>query len=236
MAFHIPFNQRRRNRATRPRPVYIGFDVPAARPKRKFNWWGFNGLLLSLASFVTAGFASPVSLIVSMVGLRKTKGPRKAAAAGTIFSMIGIALASAITIGLVSDYRAHQHRQANRMYQVQLKRNLAKLEPAMTEAVNELEEYREANGNLPDPIFGNMLTIKHVDPWGKELRFEDGLTKGLVRSAGPDQTFDTRDDITKGVEGELEAIGTPLNDTVGTASVDTSDDEPSTEIKGYSRH
>ena len=50
MPFHIPFEHRRR-----PQPVYIGFDVPQ-RPKRKFNWWGFWGLFMSLGKLFDSWF------------------------------------------------------------------------------------------------------------------------------------------------------------------------------------
>ncbi len=90
MAFHIPFEHRQRNRQQYG-PIYIGFDVPARRPRRQFNWWGFHGLWLSLASFLTAGLLSPIPLLISLIGLRKGPG-RKMAAAGTIFSVLGTGL------------------------------------------------------------------------------------------------------------------------------------------------
>jgi hypothetical protein len=223
MAFHIPFNQRRKFR--RSAPIYIGFDRPP-RVKRKFNWWGFNGLMLSMASFATAGFASPVALLVSLVGLRKSKGPRIAAAVGTVFSMIGIALASTIALVSITEHNHHQTRRAERAYKIQLAEDLDVLTLTMVEAKSELIDYRKANGFLPDPIFGNVLTIKHNDPWGQSLRFEEGASCGIVRSAGPDTVFDTGDDVVTKVKGEVKEIEGPFSD----------EEVTETEAAGYSQH
>lgn len=235
MAFHIPFNQRRR-RQYRPAPVYIGFDVPAQRPKRKFNWWGFNGLMLSLGSFLTAGFASPVALLVSLVGMRKSKGPRKAAAAGTAFSLLGIALASAIVLTAVGEHRQRAYDHAAHTYNVKISKDMKVLDKSMVVAKAELVEYREANGMLPEPIFGNMLTIKHQDPWGTPLRYEDDLNKAIIRSAGPDARFDNHDDVVVAVKGKVEAISSPLDEVEksmdsGIGKVSTSDSDIALEVE-----
>lgn len=195
MPFHIPFEQRRRNR-----PVYIGFDVPQ-RPKRKFNWWGFWGLLMSLGSFVTAGFASPLALLVSLNGMRKTKGPRKAAAAGTVFSILGVALASTIVMGLIAEHE----RMENRRLQRQVAAQVEEAKEVFQVANRELQQYRNSNGSLPTGVDGNMLMLKHVDPWGGELRFDTVDGKAFIRSIGPDGVSNSGDDISLKIEGEVES-------------------------------
>ena len=201
MAFHVPFNQRNRNQSG---PVYIGFDEPARFRRSKFNWWGFNGLWMSLAAFFSAGFLSLISLLVSLRGLKKK--PRGMAIAGTIFSLAGICIASFITVSFVSHEMHREHnRQQAREHRAAV-RLLAKCEPVLQAATSEFETYRDNHdGELPSWINGNMLAIKHLDPWQTSLRFEPETDDfALLRSAGPDKEFDTSDDIVKRVEGKTE--------------------------------
>lgn len=203
MAFHIPFEHRNRNRHTIG-PIYIGFDEPRRRPRRKFNWWGFHGLWMSLASFMSAGFLSPIPLLISLIGLRK--GPRKMAIAGTFFSLIGTGLAAALVVGAISH---DQHRayvaKIQRQRQV-MAVHVEETKELMTDATWELEEYRDTHeGSFPTWIDCNMLMIKYEDPWGQSLRFDaDGEDFGTLRSAGPDQEFDSDDDFTQRIEGQTD--------------------------------
>lgn len=198
MPYHIPFEHRRR-----PQPVYIGFDVPQ-RTKRKFNWWGFWGLLMSMGSFLTAGFASPLSLLVSLNGMRKVKGPRKAATAGTVFSLLGIMLAGSIVTYAVHEDAAHRQRYLDRQRQEAIAAQVEETQVAIAIAERELDEFREDTGYLPGGIDGNMLMLKHVDAWGTEIRYDAELVPATLRSAGPDMAYNTDDDVTSEVEGQTE--------------------------------
>ncbi|QEG21809.1 hypothetical protein [Mariniblastus fucicola] len=201
MPYHVPFEHRRR-----PQPVYIGFDVPQ-RPRRKFNWWGFWGLLMSLGSFLTAGFASPLSLLVSLNGMRKKKGPRKAATAGTVFSLMGILLAGSIVTFAVNEEHAHRQKRMERKLQREVAAQVEETQVAIAIAERELDEFRGETGYLPTGIDGNMLMLKHTDAWGKEIRYDAEASPALLRSAGPDQTYNTDDDVTSEVEGEVDSSG-----------------------------
>ena len=200
MAFHVPFNQRRSSN-NRQSPVYIGFD----RAKRKFNWWGFHGLWMSIFSLLTLGFTSPVPLLVSLNGLRKKKGPRKAAVAGTVFSLIGVAMA-----GMIVEVTMEAHHAKNqRRIQSKVARTVAKqkneTKQMIAVAVKELETYRDGHdGDLPSIIDSNMLVIKHVDPWGESLRFDGHGDHGIIRSAGPDLKFESGDDLEVKIEGDTD--------------------------------
>ena len=204
MPYHIPFEHRRP-----PQPVYIGFDA-ASRPRRKLNWWGFWGLLMSLGSFLTAGFASPLALMVSLNGMRKKKGPRKAAAVGSIFSLLGIMLAgSIVTLAVSQESAIRQNRQQRRLQQ-EVAAQVEETQVAIAIAERELDEFREEAGYLPSGIDGNMLMLKHTDAWGKEIRYDAESFPASLRSAGPDQTYNTDDDVTSEVEGELEKMDATL--------------------------
>ncbi|MDA7858709.1 hypothetical protein N9B05_02725 [Mariniblastus sp.] len=193
MAFHTPFNQRAsaKQQAT---PVYIGFQ-PVRREKRKFNWWGFNGMWLAFGSLLTAGFASPIPLLISLNGLRR---PGKAMASiGTLVSLGGVVMATSIVL-LISN--AHHHRvhskevaQRNKIVKKQAKETGVLL----AVAANKVKTFRKEAGDIADfDIEANMLIVEHIDPWGESLRFDATPDSGLVRSAGPDKTFNSEDDIT----------------------------------------
>lgn len=197
MPYHIPFEHRR------PQPVYIGFDA-SLRPKRKFNWWGFWGLLMSMGSFLTAGFTSPLALLISLNGMRKVKGPRKAASVGTVFSLLGIMLAGTIVTFAVNEEASHRQRRMERKLQREVAAQVEETQVAIAIAEREMDEFREDTGYLPDGIDGNMLMLKHTDAWGTEIRYDAEAVPATLRSAGPDQVYNTDDDVTSEVEGETE--------------------------------
>ena len=67
----------------------------------------------------------------------------------------------------------------------------------MATAAIEIEEFRDVVvDETRFDIEANMIILHHVDPWGKSLRFEQNDEDGIVRSAGPDKTYNTGDDLT----------------------------------------
>lgn len=195
MAFHIPFEHRHRGQ-----PIYIGFDVPPI-PRRRWNWWAFFGFGLSLFSFLTVGFLSPIALLLNLVGLRKE--PRRLARAGLVLSLVGMALAGSMIALAV---RSGQHVQAVRQQHRQQMVNAEMAErtkSVLATAEAEFAEYAALNsGNLPGWIDANMVAIKHKDGWGESLRFDVEQDGAKLRSAGPDRRFDTGDDLHRQVEGK----------------------------------
>ena len=201
MAYHVPFSHRNRHHGQSPGPIYIGFDEPIRFQRRRYNWWGFNGLLLSIASLMTCGILAPISLLVSLIGLRRS--PRRAALAGTLISLAGMGLIMSMVIGGLTEEARRQSRIERVRYSRQVAEQVDQCRQLLGQATSDLGEYRdEHDGTLPSAIDGNVLVIKYVDPWGQELRYEELAQGGLVRSAGPDQQFDTRDDVTVTIDGE----------------------------------
>ena len=204
MSFHTPFHRRASSRQHLG-TIYI--NEPPTPKKRKFNWWGFNGMCMSFVSLLTLGVLSPLALLLSLIGLRR---PGKGmAAVGTMVSLVGIALITAITITAVS---SHQHHVARLAKQKQARINTVKIKKTqglLAEAYDGLVEYRgQHEGHLPEDIEGNMLVVPHIDPWGQALRYEPEAGFALVRSAGPDQEFLSPDDLIKKVSPKVaEAIG-----------------------------
>lgn len=202
MAFHIPFEHRNRNRH-HIGPIYIGFDPPAP-PRKKFNWWGFHGLWMSLASFISLGFLSPIPLLISWVGLKREG--KKMAMAGTVFSLLGIGLASAVVVGGIASENHREYLSQLRHNQRVTAKKVNETEKLLVTASEELEQYSDSHdGKLPSWIDCNMLMIKYEDPWGKSLRFDaDAEDWGTLRSAGADSKFDTKDDVSVRIDGETD--------------------------------
>ena len=153
---------------------------------------GFNGLcilgsLVSILGLFTLGLASPIGLVLSLLAFRRR--PRFAATVGTLLGGAGTAFLALWGLLAVSAYNtAHYQDQAQQT------------EVVLQLGVQKIEHYRANHQALPRDIQGNKLLIADSlkDAWGEPLRY-DVLDNGefLVRSAGPDQTFDTPDDLTR---------------------------------------
>ena len=157
---------------------------------------------MSLGSFATAGFASPLAFLISANGMRKSKGRRKLAATGTAFSLLGILLASTIVYSVATEGHRDAERLALRQSTRQTAIDRADAKLQILDAKKELRRYRNDNGVLPTGIDGNILLIKYSDPWGETLRFEPEEGKATVRSAGPDGKFNSTDDVVSTIKGK----------------------------------
>ncbi|MEM7455546.1 MAG: hypothetical protein AAF456_14430 [Planctomycetota bacterium] len=198
MAFHVPFEHRRNNR-NKPGPIYIGFDQP--RRRRGFNGFALLGFLTTVFSL---GILSPIGLLLSLIGMRKQ--PRRLAKFTAFISGIG----TLVMAGIFGTAYYHHHLDETMRFERRMERQTAvqvdQTRVLMAEAADELEEYKESHdGKLPSEIDCNMLMIKHVDPWGNELRFDvQSGDESIIRSAGPDGEFNSRDDVTTTISGETE--------------------------------
>jgi hypothetical protein len=197
MAIHVPFSQRPSGRQQSQVPVYIGFEQPRRR-RRTVNWWGVNSILLF---FLSLGALSPITLLMGLKGLRRR--PRKAAIAGTLFSLVGVGIMATIFVGIVrhAEQRHHQRFLAEQHHINAVQ--IAETEDQLAFAASEFEEFRDSHeGQLPMDLDGNLLAIKHVDPWGESLRYEVESDQAVLRSAGPDGNFFSDDDLSYGIEGK----------------------------------
>jgi HAMP domain-containing protein len=187
MAYHVPFSQRHPSP-----PIYIGFEAPRVR-RRRFNWWGFSGLVLSILSVFSLFLLAPIALLISLMGLRRR--PRGMAAFGTLFSVGGTAiLALAIAAGVAGHQRkADQHRR--HVAQRALAAKIAETRATLAAAAKEIERLTESNNDvLPDGLEGNTHAVGYRDAWKRELRYDLHADGCILRSSGPDGRFETNDD------------------------------------------
>ena len=199
MPFHVPFHHRESNRRHFG-TIYIG--PQPVQPKKKFNWWGFNGMWLSFAALITAGILSPISLLLSLKGLRRPG--KKMATVGTATSLAGMGILALIVFSLVNSHNEFKHRRQTARIASANAEKIEETKTLLTSAYDDLVEYRGQNeGALPDDIDGNILVVTYTDPWGMELRYEPEDDFALVRSAGPDGEFLSSDDVLTKVASKL---------------------------------
>jgi hypothetical protein len=210
MPFHVPFHHRESNRRHYG-TIHIGPQAHAGPPKKKFNWWGFNGMWLSFAALLTAGLLSPLSLLMSLMGMRRPG--KKMAAVGTFTSLAGIGILTMIIWAVVNSHHHAQHRRHVARAAIVNAEKVEQTESILANAYDDLVEYRGQNeGALPDDIEGNILVVSYSDPWGEELRYEPEGDFALIRSAGPDRKFLSSDDVLTKVDSKSESRHTKLSD------------------------
>jgi ribosomal protein L18 len=197
MEYHVPFHQRNQNTSAKP-PVYIGFEVPR-RPARRFSWIGFGGFMLVILS---CGVLAPFSLIMSLIGLRK--GPGFFSVAGAVLSTIALA-GMAFSIFAESSAKHHRHmRHRQHVYHQQVQTQVTQTKSIMTDAEKEIRSFKNEHSNqLPADMTGSLIAVQFKDAWKKELRYETENNYCLLRSAGPDQEFETSDDLTRKIMGKV---------------------------------
>ena len=214
MPYHIPFSQR--NRQVLPGPIYIGFDQPVSIQKRKgrFNWAAFVGFLLALISPLTLFLAAPLALLFSLFGLRRA--PRKMATVATVLSLAGTGVLTLFVLGSV---RHHHHVRHVARNHKQINETRVILEQARAS----IADWRDQHANhVPDLALGMDMTVAWRDAWERELYYEPVKEGCVVRSAGPDGKFRTRDDVTCRVEG-LPGDGPVEEVLTGASSAESAD-------------
>ncbi len=204
MRYHVPFAHR--HRCCRPGPIYIGFDEPVSIQKRRgrFNWFGFTGLMLVLISPLTAFVIAPIALLFCLIGLMRA--PRGMAIVGMVFSLVATTILSLGIYGIASHQMARHQARKHALVMHQQRGQIAETRQTMDAAVEELRQYRaDHDFYLPNALDGNVVTVRFLDAWETELRYEPEADSCTVRSAGPDREFDTSDDLTVKLDGKTVA-------------------------------
>lgn len=148
----------------------------AAPPVNPSNTAGLVGFLLTL---LTCGFLSPIGLIVSLIGLRKS--PKIFAILGTVLGMLGVLGYCAAGVAIYGAQRAGAYVATDLLISV---------------AVAKINDYKaQNNGQIPDEIEGMKMLVDMKDSWGQSLRYDREGNSFKIRSAGRDKTFDTPDDM-----------------------------------------
>jgi hypothetical protein len=118
------------------------------------------------------------------------------ASIGAIVSMGGVVMATTIVLFISNAHHHRTHTRETAQRNKIVKKQTKETGVLLAVAANKVKTFQtEAGDNADFDIEANMLIVEHIDPWGESLRFDSGPDSGLVRSAGPDKTFDSKDDI-----------------------------------------
>jgi len=159
--------------------IYIG--PPPPRPS---NSLGLAGFLISLFSIPLCGILAPLGLLLSVFALRKS--PRGFAVAGTMLGLLGTLWVGGLFLRTAHDHHRRDVRQKTNVTRVQLEN-----------AKNLIVEHQIETGAVPEGIEGNKMVLHLKDGWDKPIRYDVDADSYVLRSAGPDDEWETRDDIVK---------------------------------------
>lgn len=188
MAYHIPFAHRRRGC-----PIYIGFDEMPIRRRSRFNGWALSSAAVLGLSF---GALAPVALICGLIGMRKS--PRTLATFTTLISGVITAMMCLGVAFVAKQHSEHMQRvEAARVRHVH-ERQIEATQVLLGNVESKFDQFRfEHSGELPAAYEGMLISVQHVDPWKTPLRYDIDNGVALLRSAGPDRRFNSRDDVTR---------------------------------------
>lgn len=143
------------------------------------NGLGTAGFIVSLAGLLcTAGVLSPIGLLLSFVALFKR--PRGMAIAGFVLGLIGTAIMATFGFAFV--------------WVLLFGNDVVKATNMLHGTLRTIEaEQRDVGAPLSDARL-DALTAE-PDPFGNAIRWERSGDGIILRSAGPDGTFGTYDDL-----------------------------------------
>jgi hypothetical protein len=170
-----------------PQPVQ---PYASPQPIEPVNGMGLAGFICSLVAIITCGLLSPVSLIISLLGL--SQRPRGLAAAGTVISLLGCILGVGMAYAVVRGVEAAN--QAIEKMGTEIQAGL-KTAGTLASARKKVEDHKVEKGEYPDDEEGQALVADLTDGWEMELRYQKQPEGYDLRSAGPDKQFDTDDDV-----------------------------------------
>ncbi|QDU97444.1 hypothetical protein [Lignipirellula cremea] len=156
--------------------IYIG--PPPPRPS---NWLGAIGFF---TTFLSCGVLSPVGLLLSLLALPGR--PRSFALAGVVLGGLGTGLIVSAYYGMSQESRYLLNQGLTRATVQRLR-----------EAREVLQYQTETTGGVPDGVQGNKAILHLTDAWENSLRYDLHPEEHfyVVRSAGVDQQYETRDDL-----------------------------------------
>ena len=158
-------------------------------------------MLLALLSPITLFLIAPFALLLSLIGMRRA--PRGMALSGLILSLMATTVLSLGIVGAVSEHNEYQATQHARIVAAKNHKEIKATLVVMKEAQQQLRDFRTENDlQLPNLEQGMDMTVQYEDAWGTNLCYgviDDGC---IIRSMGPDQEFNTADDLTLKLDGK----------------------------------
>lgn len=162
--------------------------LPPPAPPSSTNGLGIAGFVVSVVAPCTFFLLSPIALLLSGVALMRP--PRGLAIAGTAIGGFGtLLLVTVFATMLIA--ATHAGVQFNQLL------SFIQTNQSIPHATAPIQGHHSQHDALPDDTTGNDLIDGVVDGWGTQMRYEKmDEDRYRIISAGPDQQFDTGDDIT----------------------------------------
>ncbi|HVX87223.1 MAG TPA: DUF4190 domain-containing protein [Phycisphaerae bacterium] len=157
------------------------------------NGLGVAGFITSLVGIVTCGLLCPIGLILSFIAIFRR--PRGFAVAGLVIGIVGTLIPVVIFLIWGAAVLAMFGFAAAVGPALQTYGNISTAESRIHDAYAQ-------HMSLPTDDDGDTLIDDLNDQWSHPLRYHRlGPTRYEIRSAGPDGSFDTPDDIIKTFNG-----------------------------------
>jgi len=167
------------------------------------NGMAIAGFILSIVGFFTCCLTSPVGLIMSMVGMKKTD-QQGLAIAGLVLGILGTLglLAILVYVIVVMVLLGGAFFWANEAMATASER--ARTMGAINTAQSKIQSNAARTNRLPGDAEGTSMIRTHRDAWNNTLKYEleDDFEYQII-SAGPDERFGTRDDIKRKFDASL---------------------------------
>ncbi|MBT8485412.1 MAG: hypothetical protein HKO59_06045 [Phycisphaerales bacterium] len=179
--------------------AYVQSPQFMVMPVAQRNGLGAFGFFVALIGlFIPTGIVAFLGLILSLAAIGRA--PRGFATAGVMLGLLGTLfwaalMLVAIVVGLVAVVGAGLFA-AGAFVMVQPE--VIEITGDMVNTAIAVEEYRRDHDEIPEEMAGLSLALSAtIDPWGqtyKLVNFDDDPGYDVV-SSGPDQAFDTDDDV-----------------------------------------
>ena len=178
-------------------------------PPAESNPMGVAGFVCSIIGLISCGLASPIAVILSVIGMQRK--PKGFATAGAIIGGVGTMMFIVTTIMIINTIRTGREVMSN--IGTQLERAGAQM--VLNDAAQQIATVWEEDGTLPGQKRGDGMIASQRDPWGNSVLYEPSLGEDededegedgddffdegfLIRSMGEDELADTEDDILVG--------------------------------------
>ena len=152
-------------------------------PMPSLNGLGLAGFIVSVGGVVLLmGVVCPIGALLSLIAVFRK--PRGFAVAGLIVGVLGSVLWAVLWVLIIQAVST----SINRMQSYGLFWN----------AKNSIDMYYTDHNSLPDDATGNSLVSQHIDRWGQPFSYRQIDAHSCeIMSAGPDQAWGTKDDLSK---------------------------------------
>ncbi len=200
----------------------IAEQIPPARG----NGLGLFSFILSVLGLSTCGTLSAVSLVLSIIGLKRE--PRGTAVAGFILSLLGLVLLSSSLFYFLTGFYAFSNSFGNFMAPTGNSDPAAETAIEMQTITIKVGKQWQEKQLLPSQTEGDQLVASAIDGWGNPIEYQTDGTSFSIISLGADGKV-SPDDIKLGPFFQAKAASEAFGIDVSTLSQANEKDKSSSD-------